>query len=119
MLSNRKTSNKGFFGDILSAGASALGGLGSTVAPLVAGAVGSRYGGLPGMVLGQAAGGLASGTIQGVSSGLAGALKGLPFQKGGIITPLPPFGRPYKMGGIVTMKKVKKTKKAGKRKAKK
>jgi hypothetical protein len=129
--------SKGFFGDILGAGASALGGLSGAAGEAVGGLVGARYGGVPGMILGQAAGGAAGGAVQGLSGLLGGALKGLPFQKGGVLKPPMGITTPFKMnpmtgrmepdfspltnplimyqkGGIIMKPKAKKAKKARK-----
>jgi hypothetical protein len=123
MRLNNKSVSRGFFGDILGAGAQALGGLAGMAGDAVGGLIGSRYGGVGGAIAGQALGGLAGGLVKGGSSALAGGLRGLPFQKGGIIAPLgsmTPYsqfpGSPmimYKNGGVVMMRPKK-----GKRKGK-
>ena len=88
MRLNNKSVSKGFFGDVLSSGAQALGGLSGMAGEAVGGLVGSRYGGVGGAIAGQALGGLAGGLVKGGAGALAGALRGLPFQKGGIISPM-------------------------------
>jgi hypothetical protein len=125
MRLNNKGVSKGFFGDILGAGASALGGLAGMAGDAVGGLIGSRYGGVGGAIAGQALGGLTGGLVKGGAGALAGGLRGLPFQKGGIIAPLgsmTPYsqfpGSPmimYKMGGVVMKPKKGKRKGKGKK----
>ena len=125
MRLNNKSVSKGFFGDILGAGAQALSGLSGMAGEAVGGLIGSRYGGVGGAIAGQALGGLAGGLVKGGAGALAGGLRGLPFQKGGIISPLgsmTPYsqfpGSPmimYKRGGIVMKPKKGKRKGKGKK----
>lgn len=134
MRLNNKAVSKGFFGDILGAGASALGGLADLAGSTVGGLVGSRYGGVGGAIAGQALGGLAGGLVKGGSSALGGALRGLPFSKGGVpmgittpmrfdpmsgtMTPYSQFPGStimYKRGGVVMKPKKGKRKGKGKK----
>jgi hypothetical protein len=112
MMNQRKMANKGVIGDFLS-------GLATNEIPKLtplaqAGGqalIGSRFGGgLGGQILGGAAAPIIGSLVNTGAGILGGLLKGLPFEKGGVMMPQMMYMKPMKKGRKVN-KKAKKPKK--------